>query len=314
MKILISCFILLLTLNATAQGWKDKLKKAAKVVSSSENSTSGSSKGIPSNAEKTINFSTQPNPSVVSKAQTITVNDGDPIYSVTNFGGAITTQFKYLIPTLVIWLDDERIFLLPLAQLQRSQETTLEVTIFPDPATYEEGSISLQILDAALEKMTPGSHTLTVGWTASGAHTKADLGWYGEVELNAGDVAKWKAVAKKLKGANVAKVELPKAVVSDPSLESKMVAVTNQYAQSKGWKETFSKAVITTDWYTIRHKVTGVILGRSRDAALCATWPDGHCTYQIMGFKQDYDGSKYSSSLMWNGVGNQKEIECEKIK
>ena len=274
----------------------------------------GGSEGIPGNAEKTINFSIKPDPAVVSRASTITVNDGDPIYSVTNFGAPIMKQFNYLIPTLVIWIDDERIFLLPLAQLQSSQETTLKVTIFPDPETYEEGSISLQILEAALPKMTPDNHTLIVGWTASGGSTKAELGWYGEVNLNAGDVSKWKAVAKKLKGANVAKVELPQAVESDPELEAKMVAFTNKYAQANGWKEKFSKAVITTDWYTLRHKITGEILGRTRDAAMCATWPDGHCTFQIIGFQQDYDGSKYSSSLIWGGVGDQTEIECEKIK
>ncbi len=272
------------------------------------------SQGIPDNAEKTINFSTSPNPPVVSKAETITFKDGDAIYSTTNFGGPIVTQFNYLYPTLVIWLDEELVTILPIEELQTSQETKLNIGIFPNPATYDGVSISLGILEAVLAKITPGNHKLIVGWTASGAFTKADLGWYGEINLNAGDASKWKATVKKLNGANVAKVELPEAVESDPALEAKMVAFTNKYALANGWKEKFSKAVITTDWQTIRNELTGAILGRTRDAAMCATWPDGHCTFQTIGFQQDYDGSNYSPSLIWGGVGDQSEIECEKIK
>lgn len=269
---------------------------------------------IPSNAEKTINFTTTPNAPVVTKASTITFNDGDAIYSTTNFGGPIMTQFNYLIPTLVVWLDEELIVILPMEQLQASQETTLKVGLFPNPATYDGASISLSILEVVCAKITPGTHKMTVGWTASGGSTKSELGWYGEIILNAGDASKWKAIVKKLNGANVAKVGLPEAAKSDPALEAKMVAFTNKYAVANGWKEKFSKAVITTEWQTIRNDLTGVILGRTIDAAMCATWPDGHCTFQIIGFKQDYDGTNYSSALIWGGVGDQSEIECEKIK
>ena len=48
--------------------------------------------------------------------------------------------------------------------------------------------------------------------------------------------------------------------------------------------------------------------------ALCAKWPDGHCTYQTMGFKQEYDGTKYIYQFKYDGVGAQSQIMCEKIK
>jgi hypothetical protein len=195
-----------------------------------------------------------------------------------------------------------------------SQETSQKVGIFPDPATYQEGSISLSILEEVCNKITPGNHKLTVGWTASGGSTKAELGWYGECNLNAGDASKWKAIVKKLKGANTAKVELPEAAMKDAALEAKMVAFTNKYGASNGWKEKFSKAIITSDWQTLRNEITGVILGRKIEAAMCATWPDGHCTFQMIDFTEDYNGSAYSSSLGWGGVGDQSDIDCSKIK
>src|SRR6266480_484438 len=107
----------------------------------SESGAQNSTSDIPNNAEKTINFSTSPNPPVVSKAQTITFNDGDAIYSMSNFGGPIETQFQHQIPTLAIWLDEELVTILPMEQLQSSQETTLKVGIFPNPATYDGASI-----------------------------------------------------------------------------------------------------------------------------------------------------------------------------
>ena len=269
---------------------------------------------IPDNAEKTVNFSTNANTPLLTKAPTVTFNDGDPIFSNSNFGGPIQTQFQYLIPTLCVWLDNDLVTILPLQQLMASQETSQKVGIFPDPATYQEGSISLSILEEVCNKITPGNHKLTVGWTASGGSTKAELGWYGECNLNAGDASKWKAVVKKLKGANTSKIQLPEAVKSDPALEAKMVAFTNKYGTSNGWTEKFSKAIITSDWQTIRNENTGVILGRECEAAMCATWPDGHCTFQLIGFKEDYDGSAYSSQLIWGGVGEQSDVDCSRIK
>ena len=274
----------------------------------------GDVKGIPANAEKTINFSNTSNVAVVSAAETFLVRDGNAVYATTNFKAPIQQAFQYLIPTLVIWLDGELIYLSPRTDLMSSQETTIKFQILPEEDSKDGEAVCFQVLNNMLSKLTPGNHKLIVGWTASGGHTYDALGWYGEINLAAGDFNRWTATANNVHAGNVSKNELPSAFTSNPTLESKMVATTNRYARSQGWKEIFSKAVITSDWYTIRHELTGVILGRKRSASICATWPDGHCTFQDMGFKQDYDGSKYSSTLIWNGVGSQTEIECHKIK
>ncbi|MBL4593990.1 MAG: hypothetical protein JKX68_09270 [Flavobacteriales bacterium] len=242
------------------------------------------------------------------------VRDGNAVYATTNFKAPIQQAFQYLIPTLVIWLDGELIYLSPRTDLMSSQETTIKFQILPEEDSKDGEAVCFQVLNNMLSKLTPGNHKLIVGWTASGGHTYDALGWYGEINLAAGDFNRWTATANNVHAGNVSKNELPSAFTSNPTLESKMVATTNRYARSQGWKEIFSKAVITSDWYTIRHELTGVILGRKRSASICATWPDGHCTFQDMGFKQDYDGSKYSSTLIWNGVGSQTEIECHKIK
>ena len=271
-------------------------------------------KGIPANAEKTINFSNTSNIATVSTAETFLVKDGDALYAMTNFKAPIQQAFQYLIPTLVVWLDGEMIYISPRTDLMSSQETTIKFQVLPEENSKDGEAVCFQVLNNMLSKLTPGNHKLIVGWTASGGHTYDALGWYGEINLAAGDFKLWTATANNVHAGNVSKNELPKAFISDATLESKMVATTNNYARSQGWKETFTKAVITSDWYTIRHELTGVILGRKRSASICATWPDGHCTFQDMGFKQDYDGSKYSSTLIWNGVGSQTEIECHKIK
>ncbi|MCJ8292710.1 MAG: hypothetical protein HRT58_22380 [Crocinitomicaceae bacterium] len=44
-----------------------------------------------------------------------------------------------------------------------------------------------------------------------------------------------------------------------------------------------------------------------------ASWPDGHCTYQVFSVRQDYDGAKYGYTYQYR-IGDQQKIACENAK
>lgn len=99
--------------------------------------------------------------------------------------------------------------------------------------------------------------------------------------------------------------------MKDAALEADILKCIRNHAASKGWKEKFTKVRITsTDWYIITKEYTGVIMGRSLDAYCLATWPDGHCTVQVFSFSQQYNGSGYSKTFTFEGVGQQEDVDC----
>lgn len=107
--------------------------------------------------------------------------------------------------------------------------------------------------------------------------------------------------------------EALEAGMEDADLTAKILKATQRYAKNSGWKETFTKAKISsTKWYVERNKVTGIIIARSVDAWVYATWPDGHCTYQVFGFKEDHDGTAYQTDVYLEGVGDQTTCDCSK--
>jgi hypothetical protein len=44
---------------------------------------------------------------------------------------------------------------------------------------------------------------------------------------------------------------------------------------------------------------------------LYGTWPNGICRYTEFSFFEEYDGSKYSSYLQYNAIGDMYRVECE---
>lgn len=100
--------------------------------------------------------------------------------------------------------------------------------------------------------------------------------------------------------------------LKDDALAAAALIAIQQYAADNAWKEKFERAKIVSRGWTIeRHERSGVILGRSLEVAAFARWPDGHCTYQNFGVRQEYDGSHYASNFEFDGVGSQQEIDCD---
>ncbi len=120
-----------------------------------------------------------------------------------------------------------------------------------------------------------------------------------------------KTLAKQLHDIHFANIKMPRAGMSNPALESQMVAVANKL----GWADHFSKALITSEnWTTVKNSLTGAILYRDI-AGVCTTKSaDGKCYYQEFTFRQEYTGNGFSNALTYGSYGGKQELGCDKIK
>lgn len=92
---------------------------------------------------------------------------------------------------------------------------------------------------------------------------------------------------------------------------SQALQVAQGEAQADDWLETVTAVTVTSqDWDTLRNEYTSIITGRQFYADVAQRWPDGHCSFQVMAFYQEYDGSGYSSNLVHNGFGIQEQVPC----
>lgn len=121
-----------------------------------------------------------------------------------------------------------------------------------------------------------------------------------------------KNLAKKLRADHLASVQLPKAGMSNPSLEQQMLAVAN----GLGWKDKYTKTIIrSSEWHISKNELTGAIIYRGLSAVCITKDDEGRCYYQEFSFTQDYvGGGNYSSKLKFGGYGGKKELTCDKVK
>ncbi len=131
------------------------------------------------------------------------------------------------------------------------------------------------------------------------------------LDLGGGSAA-IKAASAKLHNELMASRVLPKAGMSNVSLEQQMVAAANNL----GWNDKFLKAIITSSsWSISKNELTGVILHRWVGAVCTIKGTDGKCYYQEFSFRQDYTGGgNYSNTVKYNSYGGKREIGCDKLK
>jgi hypothetical protein len=131
------------------------------------------------------------------------------------------------------------------------------------------------------------------------------------LDLSSG-LSEIKMMAAQLHAVHFANIKLPKAGMSNPVFEQKMLSAAN----GLGWKDKFTKIIITSkDWATRKNDLTGAILYRSLDAIAITKDIEGKCYYQEFGFRQDYSGGgNYESAIKYNGYAGKREIGCDKIK
>ena len=95
----------------------------------------------------------------------------------------------------------------------------------------------------------------------------------------------------------------------DSNLAAEVHAVLLEKARRESWSETFEFSLLLSGWGELRNRHTGILTGRSLQAAGFARWPDGHCTMQVFGYEQGHDGSDYAGPLR-AGVSTQLDIPC----
>ena len=118
-------------------------------------------------------------------------------------------------------------------------------------------------------------------------------------------------------------VELNPRSVSDwlffpPAADATVAQATfdalNAHARGAGWDETFHFTIPATEWNVLRHRRTGVVMGRNIRAAGFATWPEGTCTMQLFQFAQQHDGSDFSGPIAFDGTSTQLDIPCAALE
>lgn len=100
--------------------------------------------------------------------------------------------------------------------------------------------------------------------------------------------------------------------MDDLVLEKTALEAIQKHAKAESWKESFERVrIVDKEWSIERNQITGIILGRSIGISAFARWPDGHCTAQTFGFSQQHDGKDYSQTLQVQGVGSQRDVDCD---
>lgn len=115
---------------------------------------------------------------------------------------------------------------------------------------------------------------------------------------------------------HIRNTKFPVAVVKDASLEKVLI---NGFNKLYGSAHNVSalKAVLTQNgWTTIRHSLTGIVVGRQRSAKLAYKGNDGKC-YLLPDYvfiREDYVGSSFINTVaVFNGLDGE-EMLCENVK
>ena len=214
-----------------------------------------------------------------------------------------------------IWGGDLSYFIVPLAVQDKSY---FQFALLPDeqwfnanyaPYVKEENWTYSYFMDE-LARSGDISHNITCEMrfpTNIQDNIKSSL----SLDLGSGS-SSIKALSTKLHDQLMASRTLPKAAMSNASLEQQMVAAANNL----GWNDKFSKAIITSSsWTVAKNDLTGAILYRWLPAVCTIKGTDGKCYYQEFSFKQEYTGGgNYSNTVKFNSYGGKKEIGCDKVK
>ncbi len=106
--------------------------------------------------------------------------------------------------------------------------------------------------------------------------------------------------------------KMPTAVTVNPALEAEF---KKAFAET-GWGESIVKInLLTRDWNTLYHNITGNIIGRAQEAAIAAKQKDGNCILYSFSIVQEYTGAgKYGASKRYSHGVIADKFLCENAK
>ena len=165
-------------------------------------------------------------------------------------------------------------------------------------ADLSEGDHKVKVEIAGYKKESESNVHMTKGLIASGEFTLTKKP--GE-SFSPKTGKKWSDYSSKMK---------------DSTLDAKILKAVKDYGRVNGYTEEFMAVKIaSSDWTITRTKtINPVITGRYVVAYCRSKWIDGQCKVQRYSFRQEYDGSKYSSVVISRGVYNNDfpvTIDCD---
>ncbi|MFP2997496.1 hypothetical protein ABN763_16380 [Spongiivirga sp. MCCC 1A20706] len=101
--------------------------------------------------------------------------------------------------------------------------------------------------------------------------------------------------------------EIPQPIRRDPALEAQLLSHMND----KGWRETFVKAVISTEW--MEEILPGGKKQRIIGAFMVAKHPDGYCFYHQYDFVAFPSGDGWTKP-QYHASGERTRVLCSKIR
>lgn len=110
--------------------------------------------------------------------------------------------------------------------------------------------------------------------------------------------------------AYIRSVKFPPAVQQNASLEQSFRKV---FAANFPGVTILKVNIITEDWTTVRHDISGILLARKQAAAIGTKEKDGVCRFYIYQIKQDHIGNSFGSFNEYSR-GDRGEIFCDNIK
>ncbi|UJR80205.1 hypothetical protein [Sandaracinus amylolyticus] len=82
-------------------------------------------------------------------------------------------------------------------------------------------------------------------------------------------------------------------------------------AAGRRWPETFLALRLTSsDWETIRHRHTGIILRRAMGGVAIARFPSGLCQATPVSFVQEHDGRDFAGAIRFADIGGNHRVPC----
>jgi len=139
----------------------------------------------------------------------------------------------------------------------------------------------------------------------SGFHQKFEGKF--EMDLSYGEGPQYyKEIENRLIDKYIEDNEVPNAVMKNNGLENQLLEEMN----SKGWRETFTKAVIASQW--MEEIVPGGKKQRTIQAFMIAKHPDGYCFYHQYDFVSFPSGSGWTKP-QYHASGTRTRVLCSKI-
>lgn len=118
-------------------------------------------------------------------------------------------------------------------------------------------------------------------------------------------------ICEQMNAIEASKSPMPAPGMKDTKLQAEITAVVKAKAETAGWAQSVVYAYPkSTEWYTIRNNVTGIITGRSIRAIAVLKTKAGKCQWEEVSIAQNYDGTNYGKSYFNGNTSVIVPIEC----